>query len=97
LRRCVLASRFDPRPLLTRLTIPVLWVYGALDKSQPVMKDVRVLTPLRRAGKHFTVKVFAHANHALFVSRTGNYWENPAPELTPRLQSTLRRWIVATV
>ena len=44
-------SRFDPRPYLADVEIPMLWIYGALDTSQPVTKDLGVLKALQAEGK----------------------------------------------
>jgi dienelactone hydrolase len=75
------------------LDIPVLWLYGALDKSQPVDKDVAALNQLRRRGKDFSVRVFPHANHALLVSETGNCWQPSGPGLVPGLAVVVRAWL----
>jgi pimeloyl-ACP methyl ester carboxylesterase len=78
-------SRFDPRPTLARLGIPVLWLYGARDMSQPVAKDLVVLRRLRRAGKEFDIVVFQNASHALL--RCGG---SLVPELGARMNGWLR-------
>ena len=86
-------SRFDPRPELADLEIPVLWLYGALDQSQPVEKDLTVLEPLKNEGKDFTVVVFRKANHALRISETGTCVEGIGPDWAPGLASTINRWL----
>ena len=86
-------SRFDPRPLLARLDIPVLWLYGVLDQSQPVEKDLTVLQPLKSEGKEFTIVVFQRANHALRTSDTGTCAEGLGSEFAPGLGSTMNRWL----
>lgn len=86
-------SGFDPRPELSKLDIPVLWLYGALDQSQPVQKDLTVLEPLKDAGKEFTVVVFPKANHALRISETGTCVEGIGPDFVPGLGSTINRWL----
>jgi uncharacterized protein len=78
-------SDFDPRPYLARLEIPVLWLYGANDMSQPVEKDLTVLEPLRRRGKEFEIVVFPAADHALQQCSGGAF--------VPELQSTLHSWL----
>lgn len=58
-------SRFDPRPYLEAVRIPVLWVYGALDTSIPVTRSVRIIDELRTTGGHdFTSAVMPRANHS---------------------------------
>jgi pimeloyl-ACP methyl ester carboxylesterase len=78
-------SRFDPRPVLAKLDVPVLWLYGARDMSQPVEKDLVVLRRLRGAGKQFDVVVFPNASHAL-TECEGSL----VPDLGPRLNAWLR-------
>jgi pimeloyl-ACP methyl ester carboxylesterase len=78
-------SEFDPRPLLERLDIPVLWLYGANDMSQPVGKDLTVLEPLKRRGKDFAIAVFPEADHALLQCGGGAF--------VPELQSTMHAWL----
>jgi pimeloyl-ACP methyl ester carboxylesterase len=86
-------SGFDPRPELAKLEIPVLWLYGALDQSQPVQKDLTVLRPLRDEGKEFAIVVFPSANHALRVSETGTCVEGIGPDFVPDLGSTINQWL----
>jgi pimeloyl-ACP methyl ester carboxylesterase len=78
-------SEFDPRPYLARLDVPVLWLYGANDMSQPVEKDLTVLESLRRRGKDFEMVVFPDADHALLQCGGGSF--------VPELQSTLQSWL----
>ena len=78
-------SEFDPRPYLARLDIPVLWLYGANDMSQPVEKDLTVIEPLRRRGKEFEIAVFPDADHALLQCGGGAF--------VPELQSTMHTWL----
>ena len=57
---------FDPLPVLTRLTIPVLAVLGANDKSVDARSAVAKLETLRRDGHtNITVKVYAGVGHSL--------------------------------
>jgi pimeloyl-ACP methyl ester carboxylesterase len=83
---------FDPRPYIAQLEIPILWVYGAVDQSQPVEKDLTVLRPLARRGKEFTIVVFPKVDHALQPSRTGKCVQQ-GRRLHPRLAGTLNRWL----
>jgi uncharacterized protein len=86
-------SGFDPRPILARLEIPVLWLYGALDQSQPVEKDLTVLEPLKEDGKDFTIVVFPKANHGLQVTETGSCIEGTGGELVEGVAETINRWL----
>lgn len=78
-------SEFDPRSYLARLDIPVLWLYGENDMSQPVEKDLTVLRRLQRAGKDFDVRVFPDTDHALQQCAGGGF--------VLELQSTLHGWL----
>jgi dipeptidyl aminopeptidase/acylaminoacyl peptidase len=57
-------SGFDPRPVLGRLNTPGYWIYGALDRSIPVHRSVRVLDSLRALGRDFTTVVVPRLNHS---------------------------------
>jgi len=87
-------SHFDPRPVLGRLDVPVLWLYGALDTRQPVAKDLGVLEALQAEGKEFSTVVFPKANHELLVSETGTCWEGRrGRRVTPGFGPALNGWL----
>ena len=60
-----LMLRFDPQPLWEQTTIPVLALYGGLDRNVPAPKNVAALgKALKKAGnKDYTIVVFPKANH----------------------------------
>jgi pimeloyl-ACP methyl ester carboxylesterase len=62
-------SGFDPQPLLRKLRIPSLWLYGALDRHIPPRLSVERLRAV--PGNGITIAVFPKANHALVMTRTG--------------------------
>jgi pimeloyl-ACP methyl ester carboxylesterase len=76
-------SGFDPVPLLERMTVPGVWVYGRQDRSQPAEKSAATLERLRKMGKDFTVVLFPHAGHGLLDT----------PPSDPRAMPTLLVWI----
>ncbi|MGH2921165.1 MAG: alpha/beta hydrolase family protein [Gaiellaceae bacterium] len=87
-------SRFDPRPYLARLDIPVLWLYGDRDTRQPVAKDLGVLKALTAEGKRFETVVFPKANHELLRSETGTCWEGRrGRRVVPGFGPALNRWL----
>ena len=91
-------SHFDPRPVLARVDIPVLWLYGGLDTQQPVAKDLGVLKALTAEGKEFATVVFPKANHELLVSQTGTCWEGRRGRgVTPGFESALNGWLTEHV
>ena len=84
---------FDPLPLLERMSVPSLWLFGGLDAEMPSMESAAILERLRARGKDVTIKIFPDADHALFVvadSRQGFRW----PRLVPGYIDTLTQWIV---
>lgn len=56
---------FDPQPLWEKTTLPVLALYGGLDRNVPAPKNVAALEKsLKKAGnRDYTVLVFPTANH----------------------------------
>jgi pimeloyl-ACP methyl ester carboxylesterase len=58
-------SGFDPRPYLSRMTQPGLWLYGLEDIQQPSRLSIDRLQVLIDAGQDFTYVAFAEANHFL--------------------------------
>jgi uncharacterized protein len=59
-------SGFDPVPLLGRMTMPGIWLYGGQDRSQPANRSAARLGRLRTSqGKDFTIVVFPRADHGL--------------------------------
>lgn len=63
---------YDPAADLEALAIPVLWIYGARDLSNPTAHDLEVIELIgARPGKDFTIHVFANADHDLIDITTG--------------------------
>lgn len=58
-------SGFDPRPLLSEISIPSLWVHGGHDLSIPVKKCTSVLDSLITIGRPFEYRIYPDAEHAL--------------------------------
>jgi dienelactone hydrolase len=87
---------FDPIPFIRRLRVPVLWVYGGLDRHVPPRLSERRLEPIaKEAGRDFTVADFPRANHALVETTTGLTSEmlrsaTFAPGMFARVASWLR-------
>jgi dienelactone hydrolase len=75
---------FDPVPFLKQMTVPGIWVYGRMDRSQPAEKSAATLERLRATeGKDFTVVLFPQAGHGLLDT----------PPSDPRAMPTLLAWI----
>jgi dienelactone hydrolase len=83
-------------PWIASLHIPVLWLYGGLDKHIPSRISIKRLAPLvDQPGRDFTTEVFPNANHALVQTTTGLTSEmlrsdRFAPGLFPSVAGWLR-------
>lgn len=91
------AGGFDPVPSIRSLSIPVLWLYGALDRTVPTALCVPVLARLRaETGGDFSWVVFPEANHGLLDTPTGYPSAEPASRgLARGLQPAMRAWLRA--
>lgn len=58
---------FDPLPLLNKIDIPILWLFGdpVLDRFGPVQKSIERLNELKTKGKRYTIIQYQHADHNL--------------------------------
>jgi len=86
---------YDPRPVLTRLRMPVLVILGERDALTPTAETTRAIdAALRAAGNtSYAIRVVPRADHGLFVSTGGNGWlgERPASGWV----SDMIEWVVA--
>ncbi len=79
-------SLYDPLPDLIRLTVPGLWLYGELDRSQPTRESVEILDELIETyDKNFSYKVFKGADHSLRIDG----------ELADGVFELVEEWLVA--
>ncbi len=75
---------FDPIPVLQRLDVTALWLFGGADRNVPVQNSVSHLQQLIHAGKPFEYHVFAGADHLIlttgtrFSPRPDEYWNTLA-------------------
>jgi pimeloyl-ACP methyl ester carboxylesterase len=68
------ADDFDPRTVLSNLSLPSLWIFGGRDNSIPVELSVSRLKALIRNGhSEFEYRVFPEGGHSLD-------YPGPAPE-----------------
>ena len=86
---------YNPRPALTRLTVPVLAIYGSLDLQVPPGLN---LPAMRSALRHGSVVRLPGLNHLLQTASTGSPFEYPEIEETiaPEVLERIREWIAAT-
>jgi len=60
------AGDFDPRPILSQLSLPVLWIFGGRDDSIPVELSVARLQEMIEQGhQNFEYKLFPEQGHGL--------------------------------
>jgi len=79
----------DPRPLLARLMIPSLWLFGSDDNSIPSVKSVKVLQRLRELGRPVTWRTFSGFGHVLIGRPDGGF-----PHIAPESWPVLLDWLV---
>ncbi len=81
---------FDPLPHLEALTVPGLWIYGGMDRSNPTQADIAVLEKLiTDLGKDFTILLLPFSNHDLIDVRTN--------ELDAELILSLLGWVLTHI
>lgn len=77
---------FDPMPILDEITVPVLFIFGALDNSHPTLYDRDLLLTLTKLN--YTVHLYHQANHELIEVNTG--------ELPDVLFENIQTWLEET-
>ena len=74
------AHGFDPLSYLERITVPVLWLFGADDHSIPTKRSVAILESLvREGGRQFSWFVYPGVDHGL---RGADIWADLRPWLS---------------
>ena len=83
---------YDPAPALASLHIPVLWIYGQLDRQVPVHLCVAKLASYR--NPLWTVHVLAGGSHGLIETRHGLDAElATATRFAPGYFADVRKWV----
>jgi pimeloyl-ACP methyl ester carboxylesterase len=89
----------DPAPVLEKVTVPVLALFGGLDLQVPAEENRdAVVKALEQGGnKDVTVKLFPDANHLYQKAVTGSPAEYASlkPEFVPGFLETIGDWILA--
>ncbi len=85
---------FDPIPLLKKVKVPVLALFGAADQLTPPetisLFTAKIEAALREGGnRDVTTKIFPNADHDLAVKMENGQWAAP-----PDYHSTLTSWIL---
>lgn len=85
---------FDSLPVLQKLSIPSLWIYGGRDQTVPAMESAANLDKLKAQGKDITIKIFPTANHQMFVIPEANQpfrWFGYAPAYVETIEAWLSK------
>jgi len=87
---------YDPAPALARLPIPVIWIYGQLDRQVPVRVCVQNLARFR--NPLWTVDILPGGSHGLIQTRHGLDSELPAAtRFTGNYFAAIRAWVARYV
>lgn len=92
---------YDPAPALTKVTCPVLVLFGEKDLQVPPKQSQKFMEDALRSGGNndFTVKVFPNANHLFQEAGTGSpneYMQLPK-EFVPGFLDEVSGWILQKV
>ena len=84
-------QEFDPVPLLSDLSIPVLWLFGDAEHDQltPVAVSVDRVEGLQQQGKDYTVHVFPGTDHGIMPIDDPNAFPPYAEPLMQWLNSVV--------
>lgn len=88
---------FNPIPVIAKLDQPGLWLWGSVDKNQPVTFDAENLQAVIDSGKdNYSFKIFPNGDHNLNETPHGLFVEIP---YSPRVlfYSELAKWLDANM
>lgn len=92
---------YDPAPVLSKVTCPVLMLFGEKDLQVPVKQNEKpMVDALKKGGnKDVTVKTMPRANHLFQSAITGNPSEYASlpKEFVPGFLDTITNWILQRV
>ena len=81
---------YDPEEALKKIKVPVLWIYGGKDRSNPSLYDLKILRSLQdEYNKDFTIHYYENYNHEMIDESTGAFGEEVIPNL--------RKWYVERI
>jgi len=86
---------FDPMDVIRHTTIPVLAIFGELDRNvDPVQGAQAYETALKQAGnQNYSIKVIQDAGHVLAPATTGCLDEHVPAEYVPEFLDILDNWL----
>ena len=62
---------YEPRPVLERIDVPMLWVLGGRDTEAPSATTLAILTELQRLPGRLDIAVFPNAEHGIIEVADG--------------------------
>lgn len=88
-------ANWDPRPLMEKMTFPVLLLFGEKDTQTPAALSVdRWRQSLEAAGNRcFEIEVFPEAGHGIRLGAHGSRGERPP--FADGYHETMERWLAA--
>ncbi|MFZ6871746.1 alpha/beta hydrolase family protein [Undibacterium sp. Di27W] len=86
---------YDPRPVLKKLTIPVLALAGSLDISIPSRQHLPAIQEALHNNKRATVQEIPQLNHMFQTAVTGDFSEfgKIKETMSPRAMKMISTWI----
>lgn len=91
--------RFDPRPTLKKVKIPVLALNGENDLQVPFRQNLDLIAAGLKEAKNrdVTIRSFPQLNHLFQTSRTGllDEYEKIEETMSPVVLDTIAEWILA--
>jgi pimeloyl-ACP methyl ester carboxylesterase len=89
---------FDPVPVLEKVKVPVLALFGEKDLQVPAKQNAGPMeNALKKAGnKDYTIKIFPNANHLFQEAKTGspNEYAGLKKQFVPEMLDTISVWIL---
>jgi pimeloyl-ACP methyl ester carboxylesterase len=80
---------YEPRPTLTALKVPQLWLLGGQDISAPSTATIAILREIQSAGAPIDIAVFPNAGHGLLEE-----WPQHARKrLAPGYREMVAAWV----
>jgi len=75
---------FNPISIVENIAVPILWIYGGMDRSHPAIYDNQVLVGLNKPN--FDILLYPNANHDLENAVTGELEADLVPQFIDWLQ-----------
>jgi len=91
---------YDPQPVIRRLRVPVLAIFGELDNNIVAEKNKNAWEAALKAGgnRDYTLVTLPKANHAQFEAIVGSNAEAPSlKRIVPAYFSTVQSWLAKRI